>query len=159
MSFFAQRMRFLQRGLPFCDSTPGVSRSLREDTCPPSIDEYLIDRLAYCEGKPEQTGIIDFQIRQGSGRWGDSASRVHETLPKEMITNIMNRLDGISNEDAVNETVFIESLRRENTLGKGGFTEMWTYSDSTYSLNRPAVHLLRTKQRPPRFNTLPLDCR
>jgi len=105
---------------------------------PPSIDEFLIDRLAYCEGKPEETAIIDFQIRQGSGRWGDSASRSHETYQKQMIANIMNRLDGMNDQDAVSAMVFIESLRRENTLGKGGFTGMWTYSDTIFSLNRPA---------------------
>jgi hypothetical protein len=105
---------------------------------PRSMDEYLIDRLAYCEGKPEQTAIIDFQIRQGSGRWGDSASRSHETYQKDMIANIMNRLDGMSDEDAVSAMVFIESLRRENSLGKGGFNGMWTYSDTTFALNRPA---------------------
>lgn len=103
---------------------------------PRSIDVYLIDRLAYCEGKPEETAIIDFQIRQGSGRWGDSASRSHETYQRQMIANIMGRLDQMGDRDAVSAMVFIESLRRENTLGKGGFTGMWTYSDNTFSLNR-----------------------
>lgn len=105
---------------------------------PPSIDEYLIDRLAYCEGKPEQKAIIDFQIRQGSGRWGDSASRSHESYQKQMIANIMSRLDEMRDQDAVSAMVFVESLRRENTLGKGGFTGMWKYTDTTFSLNRPA---------------------
>jgi hypothetical protein len=105
---------------------------------PPSIDEFLIDRLAYSEGKPEETGIIDFQIRQGSGRWGDSASRSHETYQKQMIDNIMSRLDGMNDQDAVSAMVLIESLRRENSLGNGGFAGMWTYSDTTFTLNRPA---------------------
>jgi hypothetical protein len=55
-----------------------------------------------------------------------------------MIANIMNRLDGMSDEDAVSAMVFIESLRRENTLGKGGFNGLWTHSGATFSLNRPA---------------------
>ena len=111
---------------------------------PPSMDEYLIDRLAYCQGKPEQSAIIDFQIRQGSGRWGDSAARSHETYQKETIANIMSRLDGMSEEDAVSAMVFIESLRRQNSLGKGGFINMRTYSDS---LNRPEFVLAKESFR------------
>jgi len=105
---------------------------------PSSIDEFLIDRLAYSQGKPEETAIIDFQIRQGSGRWGDSASRSHESFQKQMIDNIMSRLDGMNDPDAVSAMVFIESLRRENSLGKGGFAGMWTWSDTACTLNRPA---------------------
>jgi hypothetical protein len=105
---------------------------------PPGIDEFLIDRLACSEGEPEETAIIDFQIRQGSGRWGDSASRSHETFQKQMIKNIMSRLDGMNDRDAVSAMVFIESLRRGNSLGKGGFVGMWTCSDTACTLNRPA---------------------
>jgi hypothetical protein len=111
---------------------------------PPSMDEYLIDRLAYCQGKPEQSAIIDFQIRQGSGRWGDSAARSHETYQKEMIANIMSRLDGMSEEDAVSAMVFIDSLRRQYSLGKGGFINMRTYSDT---LNRPEFVLAKESFR------------
>lgn len=82
--------------------------------------------------------IIDFQIRQGSGRWGNSASRSHETLHKQMIENIISRLDTMNDQDAVSAMVFIETLRRENSLGKGGFKGMWTYTDTTFTLNRPA---------------------
>lgn len=129
----------------FSPARPAVLRlytwSLKEfegGYLPPSIDKFLIYRLAYCKGNPEETAIIDFQIRQGSGRWGDSASRSHESYQKQMIANIMNRLDGMNDQDAVNAMVFIESLRREETLGKGGFTGMWTYSDTTFALNRLA---------------------
>jgi hypothetical protein len=78
---------------------------------PPGIDEFLIDRLASSEGKPEETAIIDSHIRQGSGRWGESASRSHETFQKRRIDNIMSRLDGMNDLDAVSAMVFIESLR------------------------------------------------
>ena len=91
---------------------------------PPSIDEFLINRLAYCRGKPEETAIIDFQIRQGSRRWGDAASRSHASYQGKMIANIMERLEEMDDQDALSAMVFIESLRRQNTLGKGGFTGM-----------------------------------
>ena len=38
---------------------------------PSSIDRFLIDRLASCEGSAEVTAIIDFLIKQSSARWGD----------------------------------------------------------------------------------------
>jgi hypothetical protein len=44
----------------------------------------------------------------------------------------------MEDKEAVSAMVFMESLRRETTLGKGGFTGMWTYSDRTFSLNRTA---------------------
>ena len=105
---------------------------------PPRIDEFLIGRLAYCEGKPEETAIIDFQIRQGSDRWGAAASRAHEIYQGKMIANIMRRLEEMNVQDAVSAMVFIESLRRKNTIGKGGFSGMWNYSDNVFSLNRTA---------------------
>ena len=114
---------------------------------PPSIDEYLINRLTYCEGRPEQTAIIDFQIRQGSGRWGDSASRAHESYQKQIIVNIMKRLDGMSDNEAVSAMVFVETLRRENSLGKGGFTGMWTCSARTWSLNDSAFDVAKQSFR------------
>lgn len=105
---------------------------------PPGIDEFLIRRLAFCGDEPEETAVIDFQIRQGSGRWGGSASRSDDTRQKQMIANLMKRLDRMSDRDAVESMVFIESLRRETPLGKGGFAGMWTYSNATFTLNRRA---------------------
>jgi len=114
---------------------------------PPSIDEFLIDRLAYCNGSPEESAIIDFQIRQGSGRWGDSASRSHESSQHQMIANIMGRLDDMDDPDAVSAMVFIESLRRQNTLGKGGFTGMWIYSGDSFTLDRSAFEVAKERFR------------
>ena len=106
---------------------------------PSNTDEYLIGRLPHCEGNPEETAIIDFQIRQGSGRWGRAASRSHETNQGQIISNIMRRLDEMQDQDAVWALVFIESLRREETLGKGGFTGMRNSAGEAGSLNRPAL--------------------
>jgi hypothetical protein len=110
---------------------------------PPSIDEFLIDRLAYCKGSPEESAIIDFQIRQASGRWGDSASRSHESFQHQMIANIMGRLNDMEDPDAVSAMGFIESLRRRDSLGKGGFTGMWTDSGNSLTLNRSAFEAVK----------------
>ncbi len=138
----------------FPPTRPAVLRfytwSLREfegGYLPPGIDEFLIDRLASSEGKPEETAIIDFQIRQGSGRWGESASRAHETFQKRMIDNIMSRLDGMNDLDAVSAMVFIESLRLGDSLGKGGFAGMWTSSGTACTLNRPAFEAAKESFR------------
>ncbi len=42
----------------------------------------------------------------------------------------------MSDNDALSAMVFIESLRRKETIGKGGFTGMWTYNDNAATLNR-----------------------
>ncbi len=114
---------------------------------PPSIDEFLINRLAYCKGSPEESAIIDFQIRLGSGRWGESASRSHESFQHQMIANIMGRLDDMEDLDAVSAMVFIESLRRQDSLGKGGFTGLWTYSGDSFALNRSAFEAAKERFR------------
>jgi len=67
---------------------------------------------------------MDFQLRQGSARWGDAASRSHESVQYQMISNLMDRLERMEYQDAVNAMIFIEALRRENSFGKGGFTGM-----------------------------------
>lgn len=105
-----------------------------------SVDEFLTNRLWKCEGTREETAIIDFQIRQGSLKWGDSACRSHEVLQGKIISNIMLRLDHMVDNDALSAMVRIESLRREDVIGKGGFTGMWTYKDNTDTLNRSAFN-------------------
>ena len=105
-----------------------------------SVDEFLTNRLWKCEGTREETAIIDFQIRQGSLKWGDSACRSHEVLQGKIISNIMLRLDQMVDNDALSAMVRIESLRREDVIGKGGFTGMWTYKDNINTLNRSAFN-------------------
>lgn len=112
---------------------------------PSSIDTFLIDRLADCKGSHEETAIIDFQVRQGSGGWGESASRSHETYQGQIIANILPRLDDLSDWDAVSALLLVESLRREDSLGKGGFSGMWTYSGGDSSLNRPAFEAAKAR--------------
>ena len=102
--------------------------------------EFLTNRISHCEGTREETAIIDFQIRQGSLKWGDAACRSHEVLQGKIISNIMLRLDQMVDNDAVSAMVRIEALRREDVIGKGGFTGMWTYKDNTDTLNRSAFN-------------------
>lgn len=91
---------------------------------PPRIDEYLIGRLPSCEGCKEETAIIDFQIRQHAARWNHAAFRSHESVQRQMISNLMGRLDTMEYRDAENAMFFIEALRRGSSLGKGDFTGM-----------------------------------
>lgn len=107
---------------------------------PSRADEFLTNRISHCAGTGEGTAIIDFQIRQGSLKWGDAACRSHEELQGKIISNIMPRLNDMSDNDALSAMVFIESLRRKETIGKGGFTGMWTYKDNTDTLNRSAFN-------------------
>ena len=107
---------------------------------PSRADEFLTNRLWHCEGTREETAIIDFQIRQGSLKWGDCAARCHETLQGKIISNIMPRLDDMPDNDALSAMVFIESLRRKETIGKGGFTGIFSYNDNTATLNRSAFN-------------------
>ena len=107
---------------------------------PSSVDEFLTNRLWHCEGTREETAIIDFQIRQGSLKWGDSACRSHEALQEKIISNIMPRLDDMADDHALSAMVLIESLRREDVIGKGGFTGMWIYNDNAATLNRSAFN-------------------
>ena len=44
----------------------------------------------------------------------------------------------MSDNDALSAMVFIESLRRKEIIGKGGFTGIFSYNDNTATLNRPA---------------------
>jgi len=101
---------------------------------PPGVDEFLIDRLSFCQGTVEESAILDFQIRQGSGRWGEAASRSHDIWKGRMIANIVSRIDEMSDSDAISAMVFIESLRRDNCLGKGNFSNMRDYYVGAHNL-------------------------
>ena len=103
---------------------------------PSSIDEFLCTRLRNCEGTSEWQAIIDFQIRQGSGRWGDGLSRTHDEMKRKIIGDIIHRLDTFSPDQAVNALVLVESLRRGNALHKGGFAtrDLWTGEGTTFIL-------------------------
>ena len=115
---------------------------------PSSIDQFLIDRLASCEGSAEETAIIDFQIKQSSARWGETASREHEIYQKQIIANVMPRLDDMSDGDAVSAMLLIESLRRRDPLLKGSFDGMWNHQGSNVStLNRPLFEEAKAKYK------------
>ena len=115
---------------------------------PSSIDRFLIDRLASCEGSAEETAIIDFQIKQSSARWGDAASSEHESCQKQIIANVMPRLDDMSDEDAVSAMLLIESLRQEDPLLKGSFDGMWNHQVGKVStLNRPIFNEAKVKYK------------
>jgi len=110
---------------------------------PSAIDEFLIDRLAFCHGTVEETAILDFQIRQSSVRWGDAASRAHYIQKGPMITNIISRIDRMSDLDAISAMVFIESLRRDGSLGKGGLSGLWNYNNDKRKLNMDAFEIAK----------------
>ena len=46
----------------------------------------------------------------------------------------------MADDHALSAMVLIESLRREDVIGKGGFTGMWIYNDNAATLNRPAFN-------------------
>ena len=115
---------------------------------PSSIDQFLIDRLASCEGSAEETAIIDFQIKQSSARWGETASREHEIYQKQIIANVLPRLDDMSDEDAVSAMLLIESLRQRDPLSKGSFEGMMTHqSPNASTLNRPVFEEAKAKYK------------
>jgi hypothetical protein len=95
---------------------------------PASIDQFLTNRLWYCEGSKEFDAIVSFQIGQGSGRWGDAPSRADEMLKRRMIESVMRRLDTMPDDRAISALVFVESLRRGTPLSKGGFSEMYAWN-------------------------------
>ena len=115
---------------------------------PSSIDQFLIDRLASCEGSAEETAIIDFQIKQSSARWGETASREHESYQKQIIANVLPRLDDMSDGDAVSAMLLIESLRQRDPLFKGSFDGMWEHQGPNVStLNRPLFEEAKAKYK------------
>ena len=115
---------------------------------PSSIDQFLIDRLASCEGSAEETAIIDFQIKQSSARWGETASREHESYQKQIIANVLPRLDDMSDGDAVSAMLLIESLRQRDPLFKGSFDGMWEHQGpNVFTLNRPLFEEAKVKYK------------
>jgi hypothetical protein len=98
------------------------------------VDEFLTDRLTDSKGTKEFDAIIDFQIRQGSGRWGEAPSRSYEALRIEIIDSVMRRLDEMSEVEALSAMEFVESLRRRTPLHKGGFSGMYAWDDSGRNL-------------------------
>ena len=115
---------------------------------PSDIDQFLIDRLASCEGCAEETAIIDFQIQQSSARWGEAAARAYEVCQKQIIANVLPRLDDMSDEDAVSALLLVESLRLRDPLPKGSFDGMWNHqgpNDST--LNRQVFEQAKAKYK------------
>jgi hypothetical protein len=123
--------------LPFYQWTLSVGEG---GYLPASIDQFLTDRLWESEGSREFTAIVDFQIRQDSGRWGEAPSQAHETLKIKIIDSVINRLDTMPTSDALSAMVFVESLRRGTTLRKGGFTSMYFWNES-------GTHLLLDVER------------
>jgi hypothetical protein len=91
---------------------------------PSSFDDYLTSRLVDCEGTEEESTIIDFQIRQGSARWGDAAFHADQSVQYQIISNIMRRLDSMDYRDAESAMLMVEGLRRGSSIGKGGFHGM-----------------------------------
>jgi hypothetical protein len=99
-------------------------RSLKEYAggyIPTEVDAFLINRLSSCQGTPEWSAILDFQLAQSSSRWGDAASQADDALKKQIIAYLIPTLETIHPSDALKTMVFIESLRRNNSLHKGGF--------------------------------------
>jgi hypothetical protein len=94
---------------------------------PSSIDQFLTDRLWECEGTREFDAIVDFQIDQGSGRWGEAPSRANEELKEQIVETVIRRLDTMPDRRAVSAMLFVESLRRGTPLWKGGFSNLYTW--------------------------------
>jgi len=112
---------------------------------PPAADEFLTDRLKDCQGTNEFDAIIDFQIRQGTGRWGNAPSRSCAPLRIAIIDSVMRRLDKMSSSEALKAMVFVESLRRGTPLRKGCFSGMyeWDASGTNLILKRDQFTLAR----------------
>ncbi len=88
---------------------------------PEEVDAFLIQRLSSCQGTPEWDAILNFQLAQSSARWGDAASQADDALKKQVIAYLMPTLETIQPRDALTKMEFIESLRRNSPLHKGGF--------------------------------------
>ncbi len=89
---------------------------------PSSVDNFFIYRLWKTDGTSEWRAIIDFQLRQGSSRWGDALPVSHERLRQKVIDYIVDRLDSYDFPQAADAMVLIESLRLGRPLWKGGFS-------------------------------------
>lgn len=97
---------------------------------PSSVDQFLTNKLWECEGSREFEAIIDFHIRQRSGRWGEAPSQAPESLRVKIIDSVMKRLDTMPTSEAVSAMEFVESLRRGSSLQKGGFSGMYSWDES-----------------------------
>lgn len=97
---------------------------LRESNCgyiPTEVDEFLLRRLSHSHGTPEWSAILTFQIAQSSDRWGDAVCKADDDLKQKIIDSLIPTLTSIPPSDALRTMEFIESLRRDDTIHKGGF--------------------------------------
>lgn len=113
-------------------------RSLREFNgrgLPESVDEFLVTRLSD-SSTAERRAIIDFQISQKSSRWSERLCHIHDDLKRQMIADIFSRLDTFPPDHAVDALVLVESMRRNDPIHKGGFSEldMWTHDGTAFNV-------------------------
>lgn len=103
---------------------------------PSSIDGFLTSRLWECEGTAEWRAIIDFEISQGSGRWGEALSQTHDEMKRKIIGDIICRQDTFPPEQAVNALLLVESLRQGDPLHKGEFSnlDLWMHDGTKWVL-------------------------
>jgi hypothetical protein len=88
---------------------------------PSRVDDFLIKRLSSCHGTPEWDTILEFQLAQSSALWGTATSQADDPLKKQIIAYLLPSLGTISPNEALNRMEFIDSLRRNDPLHKGGF--------------------------------------
>lgn len=112
---------------------------------PSSVDQFLTDRLWYSKGTAEEQAIIDFQIRQGSGRWGRAIFDDSEQLQGQVISNIVARLDQMSDRDVVSAILYIEAIRQGRPLGKYGLNGIrtWDEEQEVYVTEQEALERLK----------------
>ena len=99
------------------------SRTLRAEEggyLPPAIDEFLADRLTEPESR-EWRGIVAFYIAQQPSRWGSACGRLHESLKPALVNHLLATVDADPPEIQISKLVFIEYLRLDGNLHKGGF--------------------------------------
>jgi hypothetical protein len=116
---------------------------------PGAIDEFLVTRLWSSPGTREWQAIIDFQIAQSSSRWGDSFSRVHDDLKQQIIGDIFHRLDTFPPRHAAEALLLVECMRRDDTLHKGGFSNLnlWTNDGTTATYHPERLATLKDSFR------------
>jgi len=113
----------------FPPTRPAILRfygwSLREFNggwLPIPVDEFLSSRLGECRGNHEGRAILNFQISGIYNGWGNGVAHAHDDLKREVIDDLIRRLDTFAPEQALDTVLFIETLRRDTPLGKcGGF--------------------------------------
>jgi hypothetical protein len=87
---------------------------------PTRVDEFLAARLTQPESS-EWRGILAFYIQQNSGRWGDACGHLPESLKPVIVQHLLSTIDADSPETQITKLIFIEYLRRDGDLYKGGF--------------------------------------